>query len=80
VTAEEAERFGDQVIRSDAHGWAFVGELRKGPDGACIFLGPDGCSVYERRPGVCRDFIAETCGMYVQDPAKVLGLITLRVR
>lgn len=28
--------------------------LAKGEDGACIHLGPDGCTVYEHRPRACR--------------------------
>jgi hypothetical protein len=28
--------------------------LRRGTDGACVFLGPDGCTVYADRPLVCR--------------------------
>jgi hypothetical protein len=30
--------------------------LRKRPDGGCIHLGPDGCTVYENRPAACRGF------------------------
>jgi hypothetical protein len=30
--------------------------LRQRPDGACIHLGEQGCSVYEHRPTVCRSF------------------------
>ncbi|MFA5167047.1 MAG: YkgJ family cysteine cluster protein [Candidatus Omnitrophota bacterium] len=30
--------------------------LRKHPDETCLFLGPDGCAVYEARPAQCRDF------------------------
>lgn len=78
LTADELARFGGAAIATYAHGWAFAGELRKRSDGACIFLGDDGCSVYERRPKVCRDFVAETCGMYEADPRKQLGLIRLR--
>lgn len=25
-------------------------------DGQCVYLGPDGCSIYERRPFACRTF------------------------
>jgi hypothetical protein len=28
--------------------------LRKRADGACVHLGPDGCSIYEHRPVACR--------------------------
>jgi len=30
--------------------------LRRRSDGACVYLGPDGCTIYERRPHVCRIF------------------------
>ena len=32
------------------------GALRKRPDGACIHLGTDGCTVYEHRPKACRQY------------------------
>jgi Fe-S-cluster containining protein len=30
--------------------------LKKTAAGACVYLGPAGCTIYERRPVVCRDF------------------------
>lgn len=30
------------------------GLLASGPDGACVFLGPQGCTVHATRPGACR--------------------------
>jgi Fe-S-cluster containining protein len=30
--------------------------LKKNPDETCLFLGPEGCSVYEVRPAQCREF------------------------
>lgn len=35
--------------------------LRKRADGACVHLGPEGCTVYEHRPAACR---AYDCRMY----------------
>jgi Fe-S-cluster containining protein len=26
------------------------------PDGACVYLGPKGCTIYQRRPLLCRTF------------------------
>ena len=26
------------------------------PEGACVYLGPEGCTIYERRPLLCRSF------------------------
>ena len=51
--------------------------LRQRPDGACIHLGEHGCTVYEHRPTVCRNFdcrafaamgIVEQCGPNHQTP------------
>jgi Fe-S-cluster containining protein len=30
--------------------------LRRREDGACAYLGPDGCTIYENRPISCREF------------------------
>jgi len=30
--------------------------LPKRPDGACIYLGDTGCTIYEKRPQACRAF------------------------
>ena len=35
--------------------------LKKGADGACVHLGPDGCTVYEHRPAACRSY---DCRLY----------------
>jgi Fe-S-cluster containining protein len=50
----------------------------------CVFLTEKGCSVYEHRPQVCRDFSAWTCDeTYEEDSRKVSarknGKTTLRV-
>jgi Fe-S-cluster containining protein len=47
---------------------------------ACHFLRGDGCSIYEHRPTVCREYSAWTCqDTYEADPAKVKGKVRLRV-
>ena len=33
-----------------------VAVVKKGADGNCIYLGPDGCSIYDRAPVICRTF------------------------
>lgn len=77
VTAEEAPRFGGSVIYTTELGEHFVGKLAKAPGGACVYHGPDGCSVYWKRPGVCvRYKEGPGCG-YFPDPLKQLGLIGL---
>ena len=30
--------------------------VKKGADGNCIYLGPDGCTIHDRAPVVCRVF------------------------
>lgn len=30
--------------------------LKSNPDGTCVHLGPQGCSIYEQRPEVCRAY------------------------
>lgn len=66
----------------------FVASLNKKPrvisgakeDGACYFLRSDGCSIYEHRPQICREYSAWTCGdTYQEDPKKVKGKVCLRV-
>lgn len=37
--------------------------LRKRPDGACIHLGPDGCTVYKHRPYACRMYDCRPVGL-----------------
>lgn len=47
---------------------------------ACFFLRKDGCSIYESRPTVCREYSAWTCGdTYDADPDKQKGRVRLRV-
>lgn len=35
---------------------ASVHVLKHKENGDCIYLGPGGCTIYERRPAVCREF------------------------
>ena len=30
--------------------------LRRNPDGSCVYLGPNGCTIHDRVPHVCRRF------------------------
>lgn len=30
--------------------------LRNNPDGSCVHLSADGCSIYEHRPAICREY------------------------
>jgi Fe-S-cluster containining protein len=81
VTAADVARLGPGapfVPRPDLDP-GHVGVLQQTAEGACVFLGPDGCSVYERRPDVCRTFGAVTCDRYAPDARKQLGLVRLRV-
>jgi Fe-S-cluster containining protein len=38
--------------------------LKRATDGACVYLGEAGCSIYERRPVACRAF---HCGEFVRN-------------
>lgn len=66
----------------------YAGALKKAPrmiagqhiEGACYYLRSDGCSIYQHRPTVCREYSAWTCGdTYEADPKKVAGKVRLRV-
>lgn len=48
----EWDAFGERYLRRIGQRLALV----DGPDGACVFLGPEGCRVYEARPRQCRSF------------------------
>jgi len=57
-----------------------VGEFRlveyDGPDATddeecCPHLTRDGCSIYEHRPLVCREYSAWTCDIYAEDEEKI---------
>lgn len=64
-----------------------VGEFKQVPWGdpddnqtACPNLSASGCSIYEHRPRICREFSAWDCDVYEEDPDKVAGKVHLRVR
>lgn len=53
----------DLKLYGDAVEWApnplnraVVPFIKHGADGACVFLGPGGCTIYDKRPLVCRKF------------------------
>lgn len=45
----------------------------------CPHLRQDGCSIYEHRPTICREYSAWTCDAYEEDPDKIEGHVKLRV-
>lgn len=45
----------------------------------CPHLRTDGCSIYEHRPTICREYSAWSCEAYEEDPAKKEGQVSLRV-
>jgi Fe-S-cluster containining protein len=53
---------GDEVqsyqvqVRKDAASGAFVYLLDTNEKGECVYLGPSGCTIYNRRPLLCRSF------------------------
>ncbi|MEO5641577.1 MAG: YkgJ family cysteine cluster protein [Sphingomicrobium sp.] len=55
-TARLAQRLGETAATFRSR-WTVEGkgvELSQTPDGACVFLGPEGCTVHADRPLVCR--------------------------
>ena len=77
LTAEDLERLGAAgalAVPTTAAG--YVAELPKDPDGACVFLRPDGCAVQETKPAGCAAFPAADCRYWAPNPA---GARTLRV-
>jgi len=81
VTAEDVARLGPRALvvsRPDLAPW-HVGVLEQTPSGDCAYLRPDGCSVYDRRPDVCRSFGAVECDRYAPDPEKLAGRVRLRL-
>lgn len=88
----------DPALQPGAADWnGFVGAMKEVPITAhisksalelgltgCVNLTPQGCSIYEHRPTVCREFSSYTCGdTYEEDQKKVSarknGKTTLRV-
>lgn len=66
-------REGDDLAHLDTEPDPETGglKLRKRADGGCIHLGPKGCSVYEHRPAVCRQYDCRAyslIGMVVKYP------------
>jgi Fe-S-cluster containining protein len=50
-------------------GDGLIAELRQ-VDGRCVYLGDDGCTIYERRPKVCRSFDCRAAYLFqTGDPA-----------
>lgn len=47
-----------------------VQALMHKPDGSCVYLGEQGCTIYDRRPVVCREF---DCRRMVLRLKKALG-------
>jgi len=79
---------GIQLYSTGERWTGYVGALKKAPrkigdqviETACYYLRSDGCSIYEHRPTVCREYSAWTCGdTYEADPKKVAGKVRLRV-
>jgi Fe-S-cluster containining protein len=48
--------------------------LKSKPDGSCVYLGDQGCSIYERRPQMCRAF---DCRLMVKGMLESGGKIPL---
>lgn len=94
VTAEDVERLEaakidvhKSITFYEQPTWrGHVGELDKAEVeiggetwSGCVFLRPNGCSIYEHRPLICREYVAWSCDLHVEDPHKVDGKVRLRV-
>jgi hypothetical protein len=51
---DEVESYQHRVIEDRNENSVFL--LSTTPAGACVYLGPSGCTIYERRPLLCRSF------------------------
>ena len=51
---DDVESYQFRVVADRAGNPVFL--LATTPDGACVYLGPSGCTIYERRPLLCRTF------------------------
>lgn len=75
----DAEACGGQVGEFDL----VPASLHFGEDApdevVCPHLRPDGCSIYEHRPTICREYSAWSCEAYEEDPEKREGRVGLRV-
>jgi Fe-S-cluster containining protein len=49
--------------------------LAQRPDGACVYLGAEGCTIYARRPAVCRAF---DCGKWFARHTRAERRIAIR--
>jgi len=95
---EEIVNFRREYLEWEGTDWAgFVGSMKErvvpadvdreahdSDETGCMMVGPKGCSIYEHRPTICRDYSPWTCGdTYNADPVKVAarlkGKFTLKV-
>ena len=55
VSAEEARALDTMLVRRPDMAIS-TRMLRQRDNGDCVYLGPKGCEIYERRPAMCRVF------------------------
>lgn len=48
--------------------------LAKNPDGSCVYLKNNFCSIHENRPAVCRHFFCSTQAKKYQEMVKMVNL------
>ncbi len=51
-----ADYAGDTERRINPLTGVLVHALKRKPNGNCVYLGPDGCTIHDRAPVVCREF------------------------
>lgn len=47
---------GDRISAYHVQRWHGLWRLQLRPNGDCVYLGPSGCTIWKRRPAMCRVF------------------------
>lgn len=56
--------YDTRVVPSPTEPGRLVAILKQREDGSCIYLGETGCTIYDKRPQICRAF---DCGAFYRD-------------
>lgn len=48
--------------------------LKHKPNGDCVYLGPDGCTIHERAPAICREFDCRRFYLRLSRPERRRGV------
>lgn len=61
---EDGDVVASYETRQIEIGGALVTVLRQRPDGSCVYLGENGCTIHDRAPVICRSF--SCVGLYLR--------------